>query len=67
MNINYKDRINFLSFLFFYPRKSYIFAKEIIKTVNIMEDFLGGLIVGFFFGGCIIGFLWNESMKGEND
>ncbi len=32
-----------------------------------MEDFLGGLIVGFFFGGCIIGFLWNESMKGEND
>ncbi len=32
-----------------------------------MENFLGGLIVGFFFGGCIIGFLWNESMKGEND
>lgn len=32
-----------------------------------MEDFLGGLIVGFFFGGCIIGFLWNEYTKGEND
>ena len=32
-----------------------------------MEDFLGGLVVGFFFGGCVIGFLWNESTKGEND
>ncbi len=32
-----------------------------------MEDFLGGLVVGFFFGGCIIGFLWNESVKREND
>jgi len=40
---------------------------KIIKTINIMGDFLGGLVVGIFFGGCIIGFLWNESVKGEND
>ena len=55
-------------FIFFYSVFSfYLCGRKLIKTINIMGDFLGGLVVGIFFGGCIIGFLWNESVKGEND